>query len=86
MYTQYTTHTDLTITHYSGAFINLHEFKKPRTKKQLAREHAKHIAMLRRTCRPASRQLEEALLTAAPELRFYGQIIIEPREEAIATS
>jgi hypothetical protein len=59
---------------------------KQKTKKQLAREHKKHIATLRRTCPAASRQVEEALFTAAPDyLRFCGQLIIEPREEAIAT-
>lgn len=59
---------------------------KRKTKRQLAREDAQHKATLKRTCKAVSRQLEEALLTAAaPDLRFCGQLIIQPREEAVAT-
>lgn len=63
---------------------------KRKTEKQLARETAKHIAMVKQSRamdkqarKIASRQTEMALLTAAPIPSFCGQLIIQPREPAI---
>lgn len=59
---------------------------KRKTKKQLAREDAQHRATVKRACKAASLQTEEALLTAAPILRFCGQLFVQSREAAVSTA
>lgn len=56
---------------------------KRKHEKQLAHETAKHISMVKQSRKNTSLQTEKALFTAAPILRFHGQLIIQPREAAI---
>ncbi|EHK44012.1 uncharacterized protein TrAtP1_008473 [Trichoderma atroviride] len=56
---------------------------KRKSEKQIARETAKHISMVKKSRKKASIQNETALFAAASILRFHGELVIQPREVAI---
>lgn len=56
---------------------------KRKSEKQIARETAKHISMVKKSWKKASIQNEAALFAAASILRFHGELVIHSREVAI---
>jgi hypothetical protein len=56
---------------------------KKQLRKQLIREAAQAASIARKARKKAYRQPEMALLKATPILRFHGQLIVEPKEQAI---
>lgn len=56
---------------------------KRKSEKQIARETAKHISMVKKSRKKASAQTEAALFAATSILRFHGRLVIQPREAAI---
>ncbi|KAL7937905.1 hypothetical protein V8C35DRAFT_290248 [Trichoderma chlorosporum] len=57
---------------------------KRKTEKQLTRETAEHMSMVKKSRKQASLETEKALFSAASVLRFHGQLIIQPREAAVS--
>ncbi|KAL7898089.1 hypothetical protein HDV63DRAFT_394537 [Trichoderma sp. SZMC 28014] len=57
---------------------------KRKSEKQIARETAEHISMVKKSRKKASTQIEAALFAAASILRFHGELVIQPREMAIS--
>jgi ribonuclease HI len=56
---------------------------KRKSEKQIARETAEHISMVKKSRKEASIQNEAALFAAASILRFHGELVIHSREVAI---
>lgn len=54
--------------------------------KQIIREAAQEARIARKAGKKAYHQSELALLEATPILRFYGQLVVEPRESALLTA
>lgn len=59
---------------------------KRKSKKLLAREEAQQRSRLKKACKAASLPVEEALLAAAPTLRFCGHLVVQSREAAFSTA
>lgn len=64
-------------------FSALRSKMKRKSEKQIARETAKHMSMVKKSRNKVSIQIEAALFAAASILRFHGQLVIQPRGAAI---
>ena len=60
--------------------------KLSRSERAMGQTTADHISSTAKQNKKANHQRELALLEATPDLRFHGKIIIESREDAIATA